>query len=82
MSTAVDRVFLNFGSPEEAPLERMNLEEARRHLADGQFPAGSMGPKIEAAIRFLELGGTSVVITSPERISEALRGEAGTWITV
>jgi carbamate kinase len=63
--TAVDRVMLNYGTPEQAELETLTAEEAERHLADGQFPPGSMGPKIEAALAFLAGGGEWAAITSP-----------------
>ncbi len=78
--TAVPRVALDFGKPGERALTRASLSELRRHLADGQFPPGSMGPKIEAAIRFLEGGGKRVVIAHLEQALPALRGEAGTQI--
>jgi carbamate kinase len=58
----------------------MTLAEARRWLADGQFPAGSMGPKIEAVARFLEGGGREAIITSPDRLCDAVEGKAGTRI--
>jgi carbamate kinase len=78
--TGVDEVLLDFGTPDERPVARMTVAEARAHLADGQFPAGSMGPKIEAAVRFVEGGGESAVVTSLERIADALAGRAGTRI--
>jgi carbamate kinase len=81
ISTGVPRVSINFRRPDQQELAHMTLEEARRHLADGQFPPGSMGPKIRAAIRFLEAGGPEVLITSPESIADALRGLTGTRIT-
>ncbi|MDP9472187.1 MAG: carbamate kinase, partial [Chloroflexota bacterium] len=62
-------------------LEHLTVEDARRYLAEGQFPAGSMGPKIEAAVRFLEAGGPEVVITSPQTLMEALTGRTGTRMT-
>jgi carbamate kinase len=80
VSTAVDRVRLDFGRPTERPLDEMTLEEARRHLADGQFPEGSMGPKIRAVIRFLERGGGRAIITCPEHLTAALDGRRGTTI--
>ena len=61
-------------------LDVVSVDEARRHLADGQFPAGSMGPKIEAALGFVEAGGDEVLITSPDRLADALRGTTGTRI--
>jgi carbamate kinase len=82
ISTAVDQVALDYGAPEQRNLERLTASEARRYLAQGHFPAGSMGPKIEAALAYLERGGNLVIITSPEKIPEALQGMAGTRITL
>jgi carbamate kinase len=79
--TSIDRVAVDFGKPTQRWLERITLSEAMRHLMDGQFPPGSMGPKIEAAVWFLKAGGRQVCITSPQQIRAATRGEAGTWIT-
>ena len=79
--TEVDEVCLNFATPEQQVLRNLTIAEARRHLKDGQFPAGSMGPKIEAAISFLENGGEQVLITSIDRAAEALDGQAGTLLT-
>lgn len=79
--TAVDQVAVDFGKPTQRWIDRMNLKEAIRHLNEGQFPPGSMGPKIEAAVWFLKAGGKEVCITSPSRIADALEGTAGTWIT-
>ncbi|HUU46864.1 MAG TPA: carbamate kinase [Acidobacteriota bacterium] len=78
--TSVDRVAINFGTPDQKFLDRMSLAEARRYFAQGHFPAGSMGPKIEAAIQFLEGGGEVVIIGSIEQAAEALDGTAGTRI--
>jgi carbamate kinase len=80
VSTAVDRVCLDYGKPTQRELSELTLAEAKGWLAEGQFPAGSMGPKIEAVIRFLEEGGTRAVITSPARLAEALAGRHGTNI--
>lgn len=80
ISTGVDEVMLDFGKPTQRPVSDLSLSEAKRHLADGQFPPGSMGPKIEAAIEFLEAGGRHVIITRPEDIERAIDGEAGTHI--
>ncbi len=80
--TAVESVALDFGKPAQRWIDRMSVKEAMQHLAEGQFLAGSMGPKIEAAVWFLKGGGREVCITSPSRIRNALRGEAGTWITM
>jgi carbamate kinase len=79
--TGVERVSLDFGTPDERPVDTMTVEEARAHLADGQFPAGSMGPKIEAAVQFVEGGGREAVITSLEGAADALAGRTGTRVT-
>jgi carbamate kinase len=80
MLTGVDRVALDFGKPTQRSLDRLTAAEARRHQADGQFPPGSMGPKIDAALRYLDRGGREVIITSIERLHDALQGSAGTRI--
>jgi carbamate kinase len=82
MSTDVERVALNFGTENEQALSALSVSEAREYYEQGHFPAGSMGPKILAAIAFLEAGGESVIITSPESLERALDGEAGTRITL
>ncbi|HEX9113539.1 MAG TPA: carbamate kinase [Nitrospirota bacterium] len=79
--TEVDRVYLNYGAAGEKGLDRVSLEEMKRYFAEGHFPPGSMGPKIEAAIEFLEAGGREVVITRPELMGAALAGRAGTRIS-
>jgi len=78
--TAVPRVAIHFGKPEQRELERVTLSEMRAYQVEGHFPAGSMGPKVEAALRFLEAGGRRVVITSLDTAVPALRGETGTHI--
>lgn len=78
--TSVDAVALNFGSTEQKNLSHVTLDEIKRYHAEGHFPAGSMGPKILAAIKFLENGGDVVSITSFENAGKALKGEAGTRI--
>jgi carbamate kinase len=80
ITTGVDRVAVNFGRPDERALDVVGIDEARRHLAGGQFPAGSMGPKIEAALGFLEAGGDEVLICSPDRLADALDGATGTRV--
>lgn len=80
--TGVDQVLLDFGTPRERPVATMTVDEARAHMVDGQFPPGSMGPKIEAAAQFVAAGGGSAVITSLERVAEALAGRGGTRITL
>jgi len=78
--TDVERVALRYGTPEQVDLEKLSLEEARCYLRAGEFPPGSMGPKIEAAIQFLEHGGERVVIAALDQAEEALVGRAGTAI--
>ena len=78
--TDVERVALFFGTPQQVFLERLSVNEARKYLAEGHFPPGSMGPKVEAAIRFVEAGGERACITSLEKALEALEGRAGTEI--
>jgi carbamate kinase len=81
ITTGVRQVAVNFGRPNQRFLDRVDLAEARRHLADGQFPPGSMGPKIEAALQFLDAGGDEVLITAPPDLAEALGGTTGTRLT-
>jgi len=78
--TNVDHVMLNYNKPNLKVLNDITVQEAKEYLADGHFPPGSMGPKIEAAIEFIEGGGRMVVITSIENGREALRGRTGTRI--
>ncbi len=72
--TAVDRVMLDYGTPRQAALASLTADEAARYLEEGQFPPGSMGPKIEAALRFLAGGGDLAVITSPRLLARTLAG--------
>lgn len=78
--TDVPEVVLDFGTPRQRPIEEMASAEATQHLAAGQFPAGSMGPKVESAVSFLGNGGRLAVITSPEHAGAALAREHGTRI--
>ena len=81
VATAVDRVALDFGRPEQRWVDRMTVSEARGYLAEGtHFAPGSMAPKIEACIWFIDNGGREAVITDPEHLQKAVRGEAGTHI--
>jgi len=80
MSTSVDRVALNFGKPDQRWIDRITCAEAKRYLAEGHFAKGSMAPKIEAAIDFLDSGGRRVIVTEPDRLEDALHGRAGTTI--
>jgi len=78
--TQVDRVALDFATDHARSLDTLTAKEAARHLADGQFPKGSMGPKIEAALDFLGHGGKEVIITSIPKALDAVEGRAGTRI--
>jgi carbamate kinase len=80
ISTDVDKVALNFGTKEQVEIDRMNIAECREHLAAGHFAAGSMQPKIESALRFLEQGGTEVIITQPQNLQADLQSIYGTHI--
>ncbi|WP_456443537.1 carbamate kinase [Caldithrix abyssi] len=75
--TGVEKVALNFCTPEQIDLDELTIADARKYLAEGQFPKGSMGPKIEAAINFIEGGGEEVIITSIEKTGDAIKGKAG-----
>ncbi len=81
ISTAIDAVYLNFGQKDQTPLSRVSLPEIKRYLGEGHFKPGSMEPKIEAIINFLENGGKKAIITSPENLLSAFEGKAGTTIT-
>ena len=82
IATSVERVAINFGTPEQKWLDKMTLDEAKAFLEEGKhFAKGSMAPKIQAAIWYLEKGGKHALITNPENIGRALKGEAGTWIS-
>lgn len=81
ISTAVEKVALNYGRPEQRWLDEMTLDEARAYLAEGgHFAAGSMGPKIQAVVQFLERGGEQAIITNPANIARALARQSGTRI--
>jgi carbamate kinase len=82
VSTAVEQVFVNYRKPNQSPLCRTTLAEVEEYLRAGEFPAGSMGPKIDAAARFLKNGGERVIITDPAHLVAAMSGKAGTTITV
>ncbi len=81
ISTAVEKVAINFGKPDQKWLDRITLSEAKKYLSEGtHFAKGSMAPKIQAIIWFLESGGKQALVTDPQHIGAALRGETGTWI--
>lgn len=78
--TGVPQVAINFGKPNQQLLSKMSLQEAKKYYEEGQFPKGSMGPKIEAGIEYLDRGGKKVIITSLDLLKEAIEGKAGTMI--
>jgi carbamate kinase len=80
IATDEDRVFVDYGRPAARPLDTVDAGSLRRLAGDGHFPAGSMGPKVEAALRFVEAGGDEAVITSHESLVAALDGRAGTHV--
>lgn len=80
ISTDADRVYVNYRKPDQRPLDRTTADEIERYYREGQFPPGNMGPKVESALRFLRAGGREVIITSYERLFDAVRGQAGTHI--
>ena len=80
ISTGVEKVALHFNTPQQRTVDQMTLEEARGYIAEGHFPAGSMLPKMEAAVDFVQNGGPRAIITDPANRARALRGEAGTQI--
>lgn len=78
--TDIDKVHVNFGKPNEVLISDMSLSDAKKHMDSGQFLGGSMGPKIESSINFLESGGEAAIISSIENAIDALNGTAGTRI--
>jgi carbamate kinase len=78
--TGVDQVSINYGRPDQKGVRTMDVREARARQAEGQFPQGSMGPKVRSAVEFVEATGREVLITSSRRLTEAVRGRAGTRI--
>ncbi len=80
ITTAVEKVALNYNKPNQQWLDRMTLAQAKRYLAEGHFAKGSMEPKIQAILNYLEQGGKKALITNPENTERALKGETGTYI--
>jgi carbamate kinase len=80
ISTAVEQVAINFNTPQQKNLDKISLAEAQQYLAEGHFAEGSMKPKVEAVIQFMQKGGPRALITDPPNIKRALQGETGTWI--
>ncbi len=79
--TEAEHVCLNYGKPNQESLRQLSVSQAERYLVEGHFPAGSMGPKIEAAVTFLKAGGRKVIICALEKFMESLDGESGTALT-
>lgn len=80
MLTDIGAVYIDYGRDPQRPLRHASADEMERHLADGQFPSGSMGPKVQAAIEFVRGCGSRAVITDPASLKEALHGDAGTTV--
>ncbi|MBL8162294.1 MAG: carbamate kinase [Anaerolineae bacterium] len=80
ISTGVEKVALNFGKPDQRELDRLELSDAKQYMAEGHFGVGSMLPKVEAAIDFVQNGGPRAIITNPENLERALQGETGTHV--
>jgi len=80
ISTAVEKVAINFNKPDQKWIDKMTAAEARKYMEEGHFAKGSMLPKIQAILKFLDAGGKNALITNPENIGRALKGETGTWI--
>ena len=80
ISTAVEKVALNFNKPDEKWLDEMTVAEAKKYIEEGHFAPGSMLPKVRAIIQYIEKGGKKALITDPEHIGDALEGKTGTWI--
>ncbi len=80
ISTAVEKVAINYNKPDQKWLDQMTVAEAKQYMADGHFAKGSMLPKIQAILKFFESGGKKAIITNPENIGRALKGETGTVI--
>ena len=80
ISTAVEKVAINFNKPDQKWLDKMTVAEAKQYIEEGHFAPGSMLPKVKAILQFLENGGKKALITDPAHIGEALEGKTGTWI--
>jgi carbamate kinase len=78
IATDEEKIAINYKKPNQKYLEKITVDEAKKHMKQGEFPAGSMGPKVQAVINFLEKGGERAIITSIEKIQDALDGKAGT----
>jgi carbamate kinase len=78
--TGVEKVYLDYGKPTQKAFDTLTVQEAQKYLTDGQFPKGSMGPKIEAAVSFVSKTGKKCLITAMETLGDALKGKTGTWV--
>ena len=80
ISTAVEKIYLNFNKPEQRALDKLTLIEAKKYIEEGHFAKGSMLPKIQAIVRFLEAGGKEAIVTNPKSLEKAIKGLTGTHI--
>jgi carbamate kinase len=78
--TGVEKVYSDYGKPTQKAFDMLTVQEAQKYLSDGQFPKGSMGPKIEAAVSFVSKTGKKCLITAMETLGDALKGKTGTWV--
>lgn len=81
ISTGIEKVAIHYNTPQQENLNRLSLAQAKHYLNEGHFAEGSMKPKIQAIINFLEMGGPQALITNPPNLSRAIQGDTGTWIT-
>ncbi|HNV71467.1 MAG TPA: carbamate kinase, partial [Candidatus Ozemobacteraceae bacterium] len=80
ISTAVEKIYLNYGKPDQKALEKCTMAELEKYAAEGHFKPGSMLPKVKAVINFLRQGGKHAIVTNPENLARAVKGEAGTHV--
>jgi carbamate kinase len=80
ISTGVEKVYINFGKPNQKGLDKITIQEAKKYIKEGHFASGSMLPKVQAAIKFLENGGKEAIITDPKHLRKAALGQVGTHI--
>jgi carbamate kinase len=82
ISTAVEKIYLNYGKPDQKALDRVTLAELKKYKEEGHFKPGSMLPKVEAVISFIEKGGKEAIVTNPQNIRAAVEGKTGTHVTM
>ena len=80
ISTGVPKVYLNYGKPDVKPLDNVTLDELKQYVTENHFAPGSMLPKVQAVISFLEKGGKKAIITNPESLEDAIAGKTGTHV--